>query len=116
MASTTKAELAAQVEALQRSLARERAKIARLQATLTEARQQRAATSEVLQVVSASPSDAQPVFEAIAAAAMGLCDADTAGVFRFDGELIHFVAHHGRTPEEIDAARLVFPSHHGVTA
>src|SRR5262249_45443717 len=47
--------------------------------------------------------------EAIAAAATKLCDADNAALFRFDGELIHFVAQHGRTPAEIDAARRVFP-------
>jgi len=58
----TKAELAAQVEALQRSLARERAKVARFQKTLAEAQQRQAATSEILQVISASPSHVQPVF------------------------------------------------------
>ena len=67
MGSITKAELAAQVEASRKSLARERAKAARLQKTLAETQQREAATREILRVISASPSDAQPVFEAIVA-------------------------------------------------
>lgn len=119
MAEPTKAELAAQVAALRKALSRERAKSVRLTATLTEAREQRAATAGILGVISSSPTAIQPTFGAIAAASMTLCDADTAGMFRFDGELIHFAAHHGRTPDEIDAAQRAFPqppSRHSVTA
>ena len=35
--------------------------------------------------------------------------AASGGVFRFDGSLIHFAAHHGWTPDELDAVRRVFP-------
>jgi two-component system NtrC family sensor kinase len=68
---------------------------------LTEALEQQTATSEILRVISRSPTDVQPVFDVIATAATTLCEADHAGLFRFDGDLIHFVAHHGRTPAEI---------------
>jgi GAF domain-containing protein/CheY-like chemotaxis protein/anti-sigma regulatory factor (Ser/Thr protein kinase) len=88
-------------------------------ADLTEALEQQTATAEILRVISSSPTGVQPTFDAIAAAAMTLCEADNAGVFRFDGELIHFVAQHGRTAEEIEAARRVFPQpprRHSVTA
>jgi GAF domain-containing protein/CheY-like chemotaxis protein len=88
-------------------------------ADLTEALDQQTATAGILRVISSSPTGLQPTFDAIATAATTLCEADTAGVFRFDGELIHFVAEHGRTPAEVDAARLVFPqrpSRHSVTA
>jgi len=67
------------------------------------------ATSTILQVISRSPTDVQPVFDAIARSATTLCEADLSGVYPFDGELIHFGAWHCRTPEEIDAARQAFP-------
>jgi GAF domain-containing protein/DNA-binding response OmpR family regulator len=76
---------------------------------LGETIEQQTATAEILRVISSSPTGIQPTFEAIARAAITLCEADHAGMFRFDGELIHFVAQHGRTPEEIDAARRAFP-------
>src|SRR5215475_2864681 len=78
-------------------------------ASLTEALEQQTATSEILRVISSSPTDVQPVFESIARAARRLCEADLSGVYPFDGTLIHFAAEHGRTPEEIDAARRAFP-------
>ena len=76
---------------------------------LTEALGQQTATSEILRVISSSPTDVQPVFDAIVASATRLCEADLSGLYRFDGTLIHFDAQHGRTPEEIEAARLAFP-------
>jgi len=78
-------------------------------AQVTEALEQQTATSEILRVISQSPTDVQPVFEAIVASAARLCEADLSGLYRFDGTLIHFSAQHGRTPEEIEAARQAFP-------
>ena len=66
---------------------------------LTEALEQQTATAEVLEVISSSPTDVQPVFDAIAERAAKLCDAKIAGVARFDGELVHLVAFHGASPE-----------------
>ncbi len=76
---------------------------------LTETLEQQTATGEILRVISSSPTDVQPVFEAIARAAATLCEADLSGLYPFDGSLIHIGAMHGRTPEEIDAARRAFP-------
>ena len=76
---------------------------------VTEALEQQTATSEILRVISSSPTGVEPVFEAIARSAITLCEADLSGVFTFDGELIHLVAQHGRTREEIDAVRRAFP-------
>ncbi len=56
-----------------------------------------------------SPTDVQPVFDTIARSAKQLCDAEFCVVFRFDGQLLHFVAHHGLTPEGIEATRRAFP-------
>ena len=40
---------------------------------------------------------------------MRLCDGLYAGLFRFDGELVHFAAQHNFTPEGIEAVRRTFP-------
>ena len=68
---------------------------------LTDALDQQTATSEILRVISSSPSDAQPVFDAIARSAAQLCKARFCRVYRFDGELIHFAAHHGTNEGEL---------------
>ena len=83
---------------------------------LRVALEQQTATAEILRVISGSPTEIQPTFEAIATAATGLCEADTASLFRFDGELIHFVAHHGRTSMEIESARGSSPRRRRATA
>ncbi|HEY7139995.1 MAG TPA: GAF domain-containing protein, partial [Methylomirabilota bacterium] len=78
-------------------------------AQVTEALDQQTATSEILRVISRSPTDVQPVFDIIAARAVVLCDADLSAVSRCDGELIHLTAIHGVDPEGIEAARRAFP-------
>src|SRR5206468_1157778 len=70
-----------------------------------EALERQTATAEVLQVISRSPTDVQPVFDAIAERAMTLCDARVGGVSRYDGELVHLVAFHGASPEASQAMR-----------
>jgi GAF domain-containing protein/anti-sigma regulatory factor (Ser/Thr protein kinase) len=68
------------------------------------------ATAEILRVISSSPTDAQPVFETIVSSAVRLCDGLFSALYKFDGELIHFVAHHNYTPEALEAAHRVFPA------
>src|SRR5947208_4592893 len=58
-------------------------------ADLTEALEQQTATSEILRVISRSPTDVQPVFDAIAEAALRLCGGASSIVTTFDGQLIH---------------------------
>jgi GAF domain-containing protein len=102
-------------EALEReadALKREAEALAQFQTRnheLVEAQEQQTATSEILRVMASSPTDVQPVFDAIADSAVRLCDAAFSGVFRFDGERIHFVAHAGLSAEELAAARAIFP-------
>jgi GAF domain-containing protein len=74
-----------------------------------EALEQQTATAGILRVISSSPTDVQPVFDAIAAAATTLCAAENAGVFLFDGTLIHFAAHHHWTAKDLEAIRQTFP-------
>ncbi len=66
---------------------------------LTEALEQQTATAEILRVISSSPTDVQPVFEAIVQSAVRLCEAVNGSVSRFDGSLIHLVAQHGMSAE-----------------
>src|SRR5262249_20262529 len=61
-------------------------------ADLTETLEQQTATSDILRVISRSPTDTRPVFETIAEHAWRLCDADVSGVLRYDGELVHIGA------------------------
>ena len=63
-----------------------------------EALEQLNATSEVLRVIASSPTDVQPVFDTIAASASRLCGGVAAIVTRFDGEMIHLVAHRNPRP------------------
>jgi GAF domain-containing protein len=72
-----------------------------------EAREQQKATAEILRVIRNSPADVQPVFEMIVRSAVSLCGSLYANVFRFDGELLHFVAlHHvGESPAPRASAR-----------
>jgi len=59
---------------------------------LTETLEYQTATSEVLSVISRSPTNVQAVFETIAKSAARLCSALNCFVYRFDGKLVHFAA------------------------
>src|SRR5262249_14989686 len=78
-------------------------------AQVTESLEQQTATSEILRVISSSPTDVQPVFDTIAESAVRLCNGQLGGVYRFDGTLIHFVAHHNWTEEGLETVRSVYP-------
>ena len=67
---------------------------------LSEALEQQTATSEVLQVISSSPGELEPVFQAILEKATRICDANFGMLFRFDGKAFHFAAEVG-TPLEL---------------
>ena len=77
---------------------------------LNEAREQQIATADVLKVISRSPRDIQPVFDMIAESARRLCDGQFCFVYRFDGQLLHFVAHHSLTPEVLEMNRRAYPA------
>ncbi len=96
-------------EQLRESYADLEQKVAERTQELENALQQQTAISEILRVISSSPTDVQPVFETIAASALGLCDAVSALVFTFDGELIHLAANANVDPEAESAWRQAFP-------
>ena len=77
---------------------------ARLFKETREALERQTATAEILKVIAASPSDAQPVFEAIAASAKRLLGGFSATVLRFIGDELHLVAY---TPTSPDGGRRI---------
>src|SRR5262249_4852009 len=52
---------------------------------LTASLEQQTATSEILRVISSSPTDLQPVLDAVTASATRLCQAQDVSIFRRDG-------------------------------
>jgi GAF domain-containing protein len=90
---------------------------ARLISETREALEQQTAMAEILRVISSSPTDVQPTFEAIAEAAKALTGAMLGAVLTYDGKLIDIVAASGWTPEEMEKSQSVFPipADHGTT-
>ena len=65
---------------------------------LTEALEQQTATSKVLQVISSSPGDLEPVFGSMLENAARICDAKFGNIFRWDGAALHLVATYNTPP------------------
>jgi GAF domain-containing protein len=76
---------------------------------LTEALEQQTATSEILRVMSSSPTDVRPVFDTIAKSAVKLCDGMHSAVTRLEGGLIHLVASHNWSLEGMAVSERLFP-------
>ena len=78
-------------------------------ADLTEALEQQTATSEVLQVISSSPGDLEPVFATMLENAVRICDASFGNIYRRDGDEFRLVAAHN-TPAAFAEIAGVHPS------
>ena len=72
---------------------------------LTEALEQQTATSEVLQVISSSPGDLEPVFASMLEKAVRICDAAFGNIYRWDGDALHLVATRNTPPAFAEARR-----------
>jgi len=75
-----------------------------------EALERQTATAEILKVISSSPTDTQPVFEAIAQSVVRLCDGLYTYLGLFDGKMIDFVAFHNVSPQALAIIKERFPS------
>jgi signal transduction histidine kinase len=65
---------------------------------LTESLEQQTATSEVLGVISSSPGELEPVFEAMLANAVRICAAKFGNLLLYDGNAFRMAAMHGAPP------------------
>src|SRR5262249_54731588 len=66
------AETQAQLQTRDRELAEAREQVAAARAQVTESHEQQTATGEILRIISQSPTDVQPVFDAIVRSASQL--------------------------------------------
>src|SRR5205823_7290993 len=100
------AELKTQLEVRTRELAETRK-------ALVEALEQQTATSEVLQVISSSPGELQPVFDAMLANATRLCEASYGVMWLSEGDGFRIASLHGALPaafmEQFGIGTLVHP-------
>ena len=92
--------------------------IAQLRRELDEARQQQAATSKVLEVISGSAFDLNAVFETLAERSGRLCGADRANIFRLDGEVMRVAAAFNAPKRLLEwlEANPIRPGRHSVVA
>jgi GAF domain-containing protein len=77
-----------------------------LEMKLAEALEQQTATSEILRVIRSSPSNVQPVFDAVAESAARLCESFDSAVWRRESDRLLLVAHHGAIPQTGSASFL----------
>jgi hypothetical protein len=90
---------------LKKQLEERTRELAEARGHLSETLEQQAATSEVLQVISSSPGELEPVFQAMLANATRLCEAKFGALFLSDGDGFRTVALHGAPPAFAEARR-----------
>ena len=85
------------------SAAGQETEVARLTRELQESLAREGATSEVLRVISSSPSDPKPVFEAILENATRICEAKFGTMYLRDADAFRVVAMHNTPPAYAEA-------------
>ena len=102
--ATAQAVIAIENTRLLNELRQRTADLSQRTVDLTESLEQQTATAEVLQVISSSPGDLQPVFEAMLEKAVRICDAKFGNIYRWDGDALYLLAAHN-TPLAYAEAR-----------
>ncbi|QIO35159.1 GAF domain-containing sensor histidine kinase [Bradyrhizobium sp. 1(2017)] len=97
------------IEELERRLQAVAAENARLSGELATARDRQSASAEILRTIASSPSDARPVFAAIASSSKRLLGGFSATVLQFIGDELHLVAFTPTTPEADEGLKASFP-------
>jgi GAF domain-containing protein len=104
-----KVKVAAKLPVARPSRKPEDSRVRDLEKRLAESLEQQTATAEILRVISSSPTDVQPVFEAIVRSASRLCGGEYVVATRFDGALLHLVAQHNARPGAAEPVARLFP-------
>lgn len=78
-------------------------------AEITEALEYQTATSEILRVIASSPTDIQPVLDAISENALKLCGANFSAVYNYDGKLLDMTALRNFTPQATEEIQREYP-------
>src|SRR5262249_45543838 len=78
-------------------------------AQVTETLEQQTATTEILRVISSSPTDLRPVFDTIVRNAVQLCGATYGSAYRIDGDVIYLVAETNMSGAGWERFRMTFP-------
>lgn len=98
-----------EIEELERRLRSAAAETAQLRSELAIARDRQSASAEILRNIAASPSDARPVFAAIASSSRRLLDGFSATVLQFIGDELHLVAFTPTSAEADEGLQASFP-------
>jgi len=89
------AEALDELQTRDRELVEAREQLTAAHAQVSESHEQQAATSEILRVISSSPTEIEPVLDRMAESAARYCQAYDATIFRVEDDDLRLVAHHG---------------------
>lgn len=106
---TTPSNDVAGIDELKRQLRSAAAENAQLRGELAIARDRQSASAEILRTIAASPSDARPVFAAIASSSKRLLGGFSATVLQFIGDELHLVAFTPTSPDADEGLKAYFP-------
>jgi hypothetical protein len=76
-------------------------RLAQAQREASEAREQLAATAEILRIISTSPTDLRSVLDVVVKSAAHFCKADDVTIFELDGQELRATAHWGPIPQAL---------------
>jgi putative methionine-R-sulfoxide reductase with GAF domain len=90
---------------LQKQFREQACELAEARRRLSESLEQQTATSEVLRVISSSPGELEPVFQAMLQNAIRICQANFGNLYLRDGDAFHIVAAHNTPPALVEVRR-----------